>query len=100
MIVGFEKLVNLKIKNNPLGFMTPNIVNSDVVENIFCSQRGVCNGSSTNPTHLQQYKKGINTIIIGQPLRSRKSNANSSKCVSGALPYKMHVNKSFKKICK
>jgi len=95
LLVGFAKLVQLKLANNPLGYIKPFLVNSDIVENFFCSQRGICNGSTTNPTYLQ-YSKGVNTIIIGQPIKSRKSNAGSQKVVSGALPYKFHVKQSFK----
>jgi hypothetical protein len=97
LLVGFSSLVELKLSNCALGYIKPFLINSDVVENLFCSQRGICNGSTTNPTYLQ-YSKGINTIIIGQPLKSRKSNAASQKVISGALPYKTHVNKSFKSL--
>ena len=99
MVVGFKQIIVLKMVNNPLGFIQPNCTNSDVVENVFCSERGICHGSSTNPTYLQ-FAKGMNTIIIGQPLRSKKSNAGSEKqsCISGALPYKLHVKESFSKL--
>ena len=96
-LVGFEELVAKKISTCPLGYIKPSLINSDVVENVFCSQRGVCNGSTTNPTYLQ-YSKGINTIIIGQQVKSKKGNVSSSTSIHGALPYKMHTNKSFAKL--
>ena len=54
-------------------------INSDVIENIFCQQRGVCNGNNTNPTYYQ-YLNNINTIILGQQSVSKSANAASSSC--------------------
>lgn len=50
------------------------IVNSDIIENLFCQQRGIANGQNTNPT-LLQYSSSINTIILGQCTVSKKANA-------------------------
>jgi len=54
--------------------ITPALVNSDCIENIFNQQRSTYNGANTNPTSYQ-YKKTINSIIIGQSIVSKKANA-------------------------
>ena len=59
----------------------PGYINSDVVENFFCQQRGVCHGLNTNPTVLQ-YGPAVNATIIGQKTVSRKSNAGHSHAAS------------------
>ena len=59
----------------------PGYFNSDVVENFFCQQRGLCNGMNTNPT-LSQYGPGVNAIIVGQNTLSRKANSSGA-----ALPF-------------
>ena len=96
MIIGFESMVK-KLRRCPLGTVCAHRINTDIVENFFSAQRGV-NGSSTNPTYLQ-YSKNVNTIVIGQKVISKKSNANQKICVGGALPYKIHTKQSFRK-CK
>ena len=95
LFIGFEQIVSNKLMTCPFSTITPSRINSDVVENIFCSQRGICNGSTTNPTYLQ-YTKGMNTILLGQTIKSKKANAAGSKTIRSALPYKMHSKKSFK----
>jgi hypothetical protein len=54
--------------------ITPAGLNSDVIENFFCQQRTLCNGSNSNPT-VHQYKYGINATILSQNPVSKKSNA-------------------------
>ena len=56
--------------------LIPNIINSDIIENLFCQQRGICHGLNSNPT-LLQYGPGINSIILGQCTVSKKSNSGS-----------------------
>lgn len=94
MVVGLEQLVAVKLQNHQLGYIAPHRVNTDVVENFFCSHRGI-NGANTNPTALQ-YAKGINTIQISRKLVSTKSNAGGKTSVGGAKPYKFYAQKSFK----
>ena len=74
MIMGTLSYVSSKFKLHPFGQVYLHRLNSDVVENIFCSARGICNGANTNPTYYR-YRKSINTICIGQPVVSTKSNA-------------------------
>jgi hypothetical protein len=63
--------------------VVPGRINSDIVENFFCQQRGVCCGQNTNPTYAQ-YQSNVNSIIIGQTSISKKSNAAMVK--AGAEP--------------
>jgi hypothetical protein len=52
----------------------PALINSDVVENEFNQQRSTYNGANTNPNALQ-YRRSLNSIIIGQSVISKKENA-------------------------
>jgi hypothetical protein len=58
--------------------IVPAGINSDVIENFFCQQRTLCNGSNNKPT-VHQYKYGSNAIILGQNTISKKSNAYSKR---------------------
>ena len=97
MVIGIQRLVEVKLKNHPLANIHLNRVNSDVVENVFSSQRGICNGSNTNPTYLQ-FCKGTNAILIGQNLISKKANAKGGATVGGILPFKFYSKQSFRTI--
>ena len=80
MIRGFLQICMNRITKQKRSIV-PAGINSDVVENFFCQQRTICNGSNANPT-IHQYKYGINSIILGQNAVSKKSNAaNKRKCV-------------------
>ncbi|KAH3739898.1 hypothetical protein DPMN_046588 [Dreissena polymorpha] len=57
--------------------ITPGLINSDVIENVFCQQRSTYNGTNANP-NVVQYKKTINSITVGQTTISHKSNAGKS----------------------
>ena len=98
MVIGFKKLVEIKLSQFPAGYIVAGRTNTDVVENFFSSQRGI-NGSNNNPTYLQ-FCKGVSTILISRKLISTKSNARGEVSVGGALPYKLHVNKSFRSLKK
>ena len=54
--------------------ITPAFINSDVIENHFCQQRGTCNGLNTNPT-LAQYGPSNTSICLSQTSVSAKSNS-------------------------
>lgn len=56
--------------------ITPAFFNSDLIENHFCQQRGVCNGQNTNPT-IKQYGPSNNAIILGQCTVSAKRNSTT-----------------------
>ena len=96
MLVGFQSLCRIKLEQHPLSYVTPFRVNTDPVENLFGSQRGI-NGANNNPTALM-YSKGINTIQISRKLVRLKSNAGGLTATGGALPYNAHVNKSFRSL--
>ena len=93
MLLGSQKVIELKLGEFPFSSVYLHRMNSDIVENIFSSQRGICNGSCSNPTYLQ-YSKGINTIIIGQSIKSKKSNSGGKLCVGGALPFSFYKKKT------
>ena len=83
MCLGFNALVQIKLKNFPQSCIKPAIVNQDWVENHFCQVRS-CNGQNNNPTYNQQ-QSTQNSIRFGQTVISRKSNvgvpsSNDSAC--------------------
>lgn len=83
MCLGFNALVQIKLKNFPQSCIKPAIVNQDCVENHFCQVRS-CNGQNNNPTYNQQ-QSTQNSIRFGQTVISRKSNvgvpsSNDSAC--------------------
>lgn len=63
LIIGFDELCHSKLKIAPSSII-PNRINSDVIENIFCQQRGLYNGNNTNPNYLT-YCRTMNVIILG-----------------------------------
>ena len=74
-VLGFQQLCEMHL-SKPGYSVIPALVNNDIVENVFCQQRGICNGANTNPTY-KLYKSGMSTVLLGQSLKSRgrKSNA-------------------------
>ena len=77
-ITGFSALCKNTIKDRRTSIVHAR-VNSDVIENIFCQQRGIINGNNTNPT-FYQYVKNVNAVIIGQNTVSKNSNAIHRGC--------------------
>ena len=71
-IIGFNNLCKTTLESH-WNSMVPARINSNVIENIFCQQRGIINGNNTNPT-FYQYVKNINAVIIGQNAISKNSN--------------------------
>lgn len=78
-----KTLFELKIE------IVPSRINSDIIENIFCQQRALYHGANTNPNY-NEYRTGINSIILGQTTTSTKSNAgkHSAKPFALSLPSK------------
>lgn len=76
-ILGFFELCKTLTTRRPPSFVTPALVNSDIIENIFCQQRATYNGANSNPNALQ-YRHSINNIILGQNIISTKANAGKS----------------------
>ena len=77
-IVGFTKLCKDTMKSDKHSIV-PARINSDVIENVFCQQRGIINGANTNPT-FYQYSKNVNSIILGQNTISKNANAAQKAC--------------------
>ena len=76
MCIGFQSLVNIKLKNFSQSVIKPAIVNQDCVENHFC-QVLACYGQNNNPSYHQQ-ESAQNSIRFGQTVISRKSNSGST----------------------
>ena len=94
-ICSFQQIVRRRLHDHPGSQVIPAIMNSDVVENLFSSQRSRCHGANTNPTVLM-YSKAINTIILTTGTTSKKSNAYTNAGVGGAMPYKLLAKKTFR----
>lgn len=77
-LIGFNSLCKNTLKHKIISIV-PDRINSDVIENVFCQQRGIINGNNTNPT-FYQYVKNINAVIIGQNAISKNSNAAHRGC--------------------
>ena len=69
--------------------IVPAGLNSDIIENIFGQQRSLYHGPTTNPTY-NSYRTGINSVVLGQSVISRKSNAggNGTKPFYAEIPAK------------
>ena len=83
MVVGFEHFVSRMITEYQIP-VPPADINSDIIENFFCSQRGIKGGSKTNPP-MHSYLYNINSIVLGQPTISTKSNTGGRG--KAAQPY-------------
>ncbi|KAJ8310272.1 hypothetical protein KUTeg_012137 [Tegillarca granosa] len=72
MYFGFMSIVDLC--TNELNIeLVPSRVNSDIIENIFCQERSLYHGANSNPNY-NEYRAGINSIILGQSTISKKAN--------------------------
>jgi hypothetical protein len=52
------------------GSIKPSRFNNDIVENLFCQQKGVYNGNNSNPNYIN-YCKSVNSVLLGQSLKSK-----------------------------
>jgi hypothetical protein len=87
-IFGFIGLCRMVIKTCKEIYVTPALINSDVVENIFNQQRSTYNGANSNPNALQ-YKRTLNSVILGQNIVSRKANAGKGR--DAAMPFDFSI---------
>ena len=95
-VSGFLSLCRIHVKSG--NSINPGYLNSDLVENFFCQQRGIRNGLNTNPT-LAQYGPSKTAIILGQQSISNKANSGTSTALYKALkpcPLNPQRNKSEK----
>lgn len=75
MIVGFQEICKIAFTRFPGSTISPFRTNSDLVENIFCQERGH-NGQNSNPTYAQ-YGPTMNSIILGQTTTTNRNNTGS-----------------------
>ena len=69
MVYGFEALLCGRLNAGSPGLVLGEI-NSDIAENVFCTQGGKNSGCNTNPTVLQ-YTRSLNSLVLGQSLTTR-----------------------------
>ena len=95
-LIGFLDLCSKLLCNTKSSsfYITPAFINSDVIENEFNQQRSTYNGANTNPNALQ-YRRSLNSIIIGQTAISKKGNAGLNRAVT-AQPFTFQNPKALK----
>lgn len=93
-IVGFIELCKTLLTLSNKVHITPGLTNSDVVENTFNQQRSTYNGANTNPSALQ-YRRSLNSIMLGQNLVSQKGNAGRYN--EAAVPYNCQLTRNRKR---
>lgn len=86
--IGFIELCSMVIHQTRHVFVTPGLVNSQAVENIFNQQRSTYNGANSNPNALQ-YRRSLNSVIIGQNTVSIKANAGKGRDVAIAFYFSL-----------
>ncbi|XP_033729442.1 uncharacterized protein LOC117318583 [Pecten maximus] len=77
LLLGFDEMCLDKFSRSSSSIV-PRRINSDVIENIFCQQRGLHNGANSNPTYLF-YCQSMNSIILGSTTISKKSNSSGTE---------------------
>ena len=77
MIIGFYKICKLAFARFPGSTISSFRTNSDLVENVFCQERGH-NGQNSNPTYAQ-YGPTMNSILLRQSTHTNCSNTGSVK---------------------
>ena len=90
-ILGFKALCSFSFQAHPGCNVSAYRVNSDLVENIFCQQRGR-NGQNDNPTYAQ-YGPSINSILLGQSTTTKKSNTGKVDRYAFYKPQKLPVKR-------
>lgn len=91
MLLGFRQLSELVINKFPGSGMVPARTNSNIIENVFCQQRGR-NGQNDNPNY-DQYCSTMNGIILGQRTTTKKSNTGSVESLSFFTPTRLVTKK-------
>lgn len=90
-IIGFKHLCKISFQAHPGCNVSAHRVNSDLVENVFCQQRG-SNGQNDNPTYAQ-YGPTMNSILLGQTTTSKKSNTGNVESYSFHKPQRLPVKR-------
>lgn len=91
MLLTFKEICRIHLTKYPNGYVVPSRINSDIVENHFCQQRGMLNGCNTHPTY-SNYCTTVNSVILGQSLKSRGRKSNTG--LSAASCYNISTNMS------
>ena len=95
MLLTFKEICRIHLTKYPNGYVVPSRINSDIVENHFCQQRGMFNGCNTHPTY-SNYCTTVNSVILGQSLKSRGRKSNAG--LSAASCYNISTNMSLNQI--
>lgn len=83
-IVGFIELCKLALSQSKQIYITPGLINSDVVENIFNQHKSTYTRANSSSNALK-YSRTLNSIALGQNTVSAKGNAGRSR--NAAIPY-------------
>ena len=63
MLLTLKEICIIHLNRFLRGYIVPSRINSDKVEDHFCQQLGLYNGSSTNPTYMN-YCSTVNSIVL------------------------------------
>ena len=99
MLITFPAVCEQHLNEFEFGSIKPSRFNNEIVENLFCQQKGVYNGNNSNPNYIN-YCKSVNSVLLGQSLKSRarKSNAGIEAAQSFSVCTKEPVLKKLKKL--
>jgi hypothetical protein len=99
MLITFPAVCEQHLNEFEFGSIKPSRFNNEIVENLFCQQKGVYNGNNSNPNYIN-YCKSVNYVLLGQSLKSRakKSNAGIMAAQSFSVCTKEPVLKKMKKL--
>ena len=64
----YKEIFRIHLTRYKNGYIVPSRINSDIVENHFCQQRGMFNDFNTHPTY-SNYCTSVNSVILGQFLQ-------------------------------
>lgn len=87
MISGFCAIVREVVSRSPGSQIMAWRVNTNLVENIFCQQRGY-HGQNDNPKY-GQYASGMNSILLGQKTSTVKNNTGNNESLPFYRPSKL-----------
>ena len=87
MLVGIEQICKYSFQEFPSSTLLLWRFNTNLVENIFCQQRGY-HGQNDNPRY-DQYQTGMNSILMGQKSATSKSNTGKVESLPFYRPKKL-----------
>ncbi|XP_070556109.1 uncharacterized protein [Ptychodera flava] len=88
MVLGFREICLISASKHPGSGIVAARANSNLVENVFCQQRGQ-NGQNNNPRY-SQYGAGINAICLGQTTTTKRSNSGKVEPLPFFKPSAFH----------